>query len=168
MKGIIALNSTEESDVLAALEEAKESGDIQWVRPLLETYRGHESEVIRAEIRTMLGSLKISAASDVLADALEDPEFAGFEADIIGFMWSSGFLPEESLRTVTACATDGDLQCVVEALTWVEELENVHDEHQLLDSILLVRGAIEDDQKPEAKDLYEALLSALLVLENQQ
>lgn len=56
----------------------------------------------------------------------------------------------------------------VEALTWIEELEKVHDENQLMDSILLVRGAIEEGKNAEAKGLYEAMLSALLHLERLQ
>ncbi|MDA0304174.1 MAG: hypothetical protein O3B45_07435 [Bacteroidetes bacterium] len=168
MNGISALFSSKESEVLAALEEAKESGDIQWVRPMMEVFRDHPSDTVVAEIGTMLSALKISAASDALADALEDPEFEAIYADIVGFMWSSGFVPEESLRAIVTCAVEGDFRMAVEALTWIEELEKVHDENQLMDSILLVRGAIEEGKNAEAKGLYEAMLSALLHLERLQ
>ena len=168
MNGITALFSSKESEVLAALEEAKETGDIQWVRPMMELFRGHPSEVIRMEIKGMLSSLKISAASDVFADALEDPEFETIYSDIIGFMWSSGFIPEESLCAVVRCALEGDFRTAVEALTWIEELEKVHDENQLLDAILMVRAAVEEDKNPEAMALYQAALAALLALEREQ
>tara|TARA_B110000285_G_scaffold230053_1_gene295938 strand:+ start:2165 stop:2671 length:507 start_codon:yes stop_codon:yes gene_type:complete len=168
MNGISALFSSKETEVLAALEEAKESGDIQWVRPMMEAFRDHSSHTVRSEIGLMLSSLKISAASDALADAMEDPEFESIYADIIGFMWSSGFVPEESLRVIVTSAVEGDFRLAVEALTWVEELENVHDENQLMDSILLVRGAIEEGKNAEVNGLYEAMLSALLNLERQQ
>ena len=168
MNGISALFSAMESEVLAALEEAKESGDIQWVRPLMEVFRDHPADAVRTEVASMLSALKVSAASDVFADALEDPEFETVYADILGFMWSSGFVPEESLRRVANCAVEGDFRTVVEALTWIEELENVHDENQLMDSILLIRGTLEDGKNPDAKGLYEAMLSTLLSLEREQ
>ncbi len=168
MNGISALFSAKESEVLTALEEAKESGDIQWVRPLMEVFRDHPADAVRTEVASMLSALKVSAASDVFADALEDPEFQAIYADILGFMWSSGFVPEESLRSVANCAVEGDFRTVVEALTWIEELENVHDENQLMDSILLIRGALEDGKNADAKGLYEVILSTLLSLEREQ
>ncbi len=168
MNGISVLYSSKEPEVLAALEEAKETGDVQWVRPLMELFRDHPSDTVRKEVKSILSSLKISAASDALADALEDPEFGPIYADIIGFMWSSGFIPEESLRTIVHCASEGGFEIAVEALTWIEELEIVHDENQLMDSILLVRSALEDESKAQSKGLYEAMLSALLALERLQ
>ena len=72
------------------------------------------------------------------------------------------------MRVIVTSAVEGDFRLAVEALTWVEELENVHDENQLMDSILLVRGAIEEGKNAEVNGLYEAMLSALLNLERQQ
>ena len=73
---------------------------------------GSSSRRCSSEVASMLSALKISAASDVFADALEDPEFETIYADILGFMWSSGFVPEESLRSVANCAVEGDFRTV--------------------------------------------------------
>jgi hypothetical protein len=168
MNGISALFSSKELEVLAALDEAKEIGDVQWVRPIMELLRSHPSQIIQKEIKNMLSSMKISAASDVFADALEDPDFETIYPDIIGFMWSSGFTPEESLCAIVKCAVEGDFRAAVEALTWIEELDIVHNENQLLDAILMVRGSLEDDENAEKRGLYEAILGALLALERDQ
>lgn len=168
MQVLNALTSTDEAKVLNALKEARSKGDIRWVRPLLEAYRDQQSELVRSEISNLLSSMKISAAGDVFADALDDPDFSGTEPDIISFMWNCGFLPEESLLRVVTCAVDGDFRCALEGLTWIEELESVHDENPLLDAILLVRSALEESDGEEKKELLQAILQALLKLESQQ
>ena len=73
------------------MEQARERGTLEWVRPLLEAFRDRPEEDIRAAIADMLGALKISDAAAVLADALDDPAFQAQQADIIGFLWSCGF-----------------------------------------------------------------------------
>lgn len=153
---------------MSALEQAKESGTIEWVRPLLEAFRNQEDASIRHEMASMLGSLKISEAAEVLADALEDPEFESIQADIICFLWSCGFQSENELRSVIRCAVEGDFRCAMEALTWLEELEMILDEHALLDAILLVRGALEAGESGESEPLHQAILSTLLGHERNQ
>lgn len=169
MSGINGLFSAKHDDVLASLEEAREHGTLEWVRPLLEAYRDRPESEIRQEIASMLGALKISDAAAVLSDALEDPAFDAVKADVIAFLWSCGFQTEDDLRMVVQCAVEGDFRCAMEALTWVEELESVLNEHTLLDAVLMVRGVLEDEEPDEnRRPLFEAMLSALLNLERKQ
>lgn len=169
MNGFEGLFSPKREVVLDALEQARERGSLEWVRPLLEAFRDRQEEEIRAEIADMLGALKISDAAAVLADALDDPAFQEQQADIIGFLWSCGFQTEDDLRVVVACAVDGDFRCAMEALTWVEELEQVLDEQVLLDALLTVRGAVEDTPKEDPRTaLFASMLHALQQLERAQ
>ena len=169
MSGFEGLFSPKREVVINALEQARERGTLEWVRPLLEAFRDRPEEDIRAEIADMLGALKISDAAAVLADALDDPAFQEQKADIIGFLWSCGFQTEDDLRVVMACAVDGDFRCAMEALTWIEELEQVLDEQVLLDALLAVRGAVEDTPKDDPRSaLYASMLQALQRLERAQ
>ena len=168
MSGINGLFSEKKEMALQSIEEARERGTLEWVRPLLEAYRDRPEEDVRNEIGEMLGSLKISEAASVLSDALEEPEFESLRADIIRFLWSCGFQSEDDLRAVVSNAVDGDFACAMEALTWVEELERADDENILLDSILLVRGALDEEPGDERKPLFQAMLSALQGLERDQ
>ena len=60
---------------------------------------------------------------------------------------------------VVTCAVDGDFRCAMEALTWIEELEQVLDEQVLLDALLAVRGAVEDTPKDDPRSaLYASML----------
>ncbi len=169
MRDIEGLFSSRREVVLDTLKQARERGTLEWVRPLLEAFRDRPEEDIRAEIAGMLGALKISDAAAVLSDALDDPAFQEQQADIISFLWSCGFQMEDDLRLVVTCAVEGDFRCTVEALTWIEELEQVLDEQALLDALLAVRGAIEDSTNDDARlELFKSMLQALQRLERAQ
>jgi hypothetical protein len=162
------LHSDKEEVVLDAIQAADEVGTVEWVRPLLETVRDHASDEVKAAAAQVLGTLKISAAEDVLADALDDPEFEPISAQIIAFLWSSGFYSEELLPAIVKCAIRGDFATAMEALTWVEQLEQLNGEHDLLESILAVRGAIEDQEMKSIHVLLQPLLENLHRLERGQ
>ncbi|MGB1074597.1 MAG: HEAT repeat domain-containing protein [Flavobacteriales bacterium] len=168
MKELQQLQSGDWDQVQSALEAARDRGDIRWVRPLLEAFRDASDEAIREAIGQVLGSLKVSEAGDVFQDALDDPEYAGVEPDIISFMWNTGLMPEEALLRVAEVGTSGDYRAALEALTWIEQLESVQNEHLLLEAILIVRGSIEDADKVEMKSLAEPMLEALHALERAQ
>ena len=166
MSGFEGLFSPRQEVVLNTLEQARERGTLEWVRPLLEAFRDRPEEDIRSAIADMLGALKISDAAAVLADALDDPAFQAQHADIIGFLWSCGFQTEDDLRVVIACAVEGDFRCAMEALTWIEELGQVLDEQVLLEALLAVRGTLEEMPKDDARlALFESMLHALQRLE---
>lgn len=162
------LQSGDPGKVLAALDAARERGDIRWVRPLLEAFRDAPDADIRESIGEVLSSLKISEAADVFHDALSDPEYEGVQADIMAFMWSTGLMPEEALLLVVELGVAGDFRCAMEALTWVEQLESVMDENKLLESILVARGALEDNERADLHPLVEPMLEALHALERAQ
>ncbi len=168
MNSITQLISGGQEDALNALEIARESGTIQWVRPMLEAFRDRQEERLLQEIASMLGALKVSEAAEVMGDALEDPEFSEIHADIIGFLWSCGFQSENHLRSVVNCASEGGFQCAMEALTWIEELESVNDENALWDTLLIIRGVTEEDRSDGTKPLFEAMHAALSALEQKQ
>lgn len=162
------LLSPKAEDVESALEAAREKGDIRWVRPLLEAFRDAPEAAIQEAIREVLASLKISEAGDIFHDVLEDPDFEGMQADIIGFMWSTTLMPEEALLAVTRAGVSGDFRCAMEALTWIEQIEGVTNENDLLEAILLVRGAVEDSDREEIWPLAQPMLDALQAMERAQ
>ena len=163
-----SLYSTKDDEVLDAIKAAEEVGTVEWVRPLLEVVREHPSDEVKAAASNVLGSLKVLAAEDVLGDALDDPEFEAIGADIIGFLWNCGFHSEELLPAVVRCAVRGDFRSAMEALTWVEQLEGLNGEGDLLESILVVRGGLEDQSLSEVHALLQPLLDNLQRLERTQ
>jgi hypothetical protein len=151
----------------AAVDAALEANDARWIRPLLEAFRDRPDDEVRTRIGEVLGTLKRSEGGAELAEALADPAYAAFRADIIGFMWSAGFLPETALRDVVEAGVEGDFRCALEAMTWVDQIEHVGDEAALLAAILCVRGALEDSGKQEIHPLLTPMLASLEALDRR-
>ena len=151
----------------AALDAALGANDARWIRPLLEAYRDRPDDEVRTRIGEVLGTLKRSEGGAALAEALADPAYAACRADLIGFMWSAGFLPETALRDVVEAGVEGDFRCALEAMTWVDQIEHVGDEAALLATILRVRGALEDPGKQEIHPLLTPMLASLEALDRR-
>lgn len=151
----------------AALDAALGANDARWIRPLLEAYRDRPDDEVRTRIGEVLGTLKRSEGGAALAEALADPAYAACRADLIGFMWSAGFVPETALRDVVEAGVEGDFRCALEAMTWVDQIEHVGDEAALLAVILRVRGAIEDPAKQEIHALLAPMLASLEALDRR-
>jgi hypothetical protein len=162
------LKAGETKVAMKAVTKAREQGTAKWLKPLLEAYRDREEDEVREAIGELLGTLKVSAGEDFLVEAISDPEFKGLEADIIGFMWSCGFLPERALVRVVECAVSGDFRAAIEGLTWVDQVEDVENEHGLLEAILTARGGLADASKSEVHSLIEPLIESLEKLERAQ
>ena len=77
--------------VKAALAQAREHGDANWVKPLLEAYAGRQEDAIREEMRDLLSTMKISSSEHVFLDALADTSFAHIKPDVLSFLWNCGF-----------------------------------------------------------------------------
>jgi len=162
------LNSTDDKKVVDALNRADKNGDIKWVRPLVHAFRDREPDSIRERMGEMLSSMKISAAEDVFLEELESSDSKSIHSDLLGFIWSAGFLVEAKVDLVARIATAGDFRAAMEGLTIIEQCESVEDELVLLDAILTVRTVVESNKDESLTALYKPMLEALLKLERAQ
>ena len=159
------LVSKDDKKVVAALDKADESGDINTVQPLLHAFRVRKEDSIRDRMRTMLSSIKISDAERVFVEELENAESEVIHADILGFIWSSGFDPSEKLDVISRIATNGDYRSAMEGLTIIELCEGVENEQILLEATLNLRTAIAACEDDTLKAMYHPMLKALLLLD---
>jgi hypothetical protein len=162
------LLSKDEKKVKSALKRADKSGTIAWVEPLLEAFSLRNDDAIKEEMRALLSSVKLSAAEGVFIETLNNQERKDIHADVLGFMWSAGFVPSESVDIIVRCATSGDYRSAMEGLTLVEQCEVVEDEQILLEAILTLRNALDCKEKSEVHALYKPMLEALIHLERNQ
>ena len=65
------LESKDDKKVSAALDMADKNGTIQWVEPLLEAFSTREDDELKERMRTMLSSIKLSAAEDIFLEFLQ-------------------------------------------------------------------------------------------------
>jgi hypothetical protein len=157
------LEASEEKTVLKALDKLAQTGDGDMVLPLLVLYRDTNSELAKAKAAEMLTSLKVSVAEDVLIEALEGDDFIALRADILSFIWNSGFQPNDAVDTITKVALSGDFMTGVEGLTVLESLGGPLDEESLYQALIEVRKFLEA-HKEHGHDLYELALRIFEVL----
>lgn len=159
------LVSKDNKKVVAALDKADASGDINTVQPLLHAFRDRKEDSIRDRMRTMLSSIKISDAERVFVEELENSESEAIQADILGFIWSSGFDSSEKLDLISRIATNGDFRAAMEGLTIIEQCEGVENEQVLLEATLNLRTAIDSCDDDALRAMYQPMLEALLLLD---
>jgi len=162
------LLSNDDKKVKSALDRADKSGTIEWVEPLLEAFSLRKDDSLKERMRELLSSVKLSAAEGVFLDTLNNQDKKDIHADVLGFIWSAGFVPEESIDLIVRCATSGDYRAAIEGLTLVEQFDLVENEQILLEAILTIRNALDSKEKSEVHSLYKPMLEALINLERNQ
>ena len=162
------LFETDHAKVVDALKRAREMGNHSLIEPMLTLYAGNSDEVVKAEIKDMLSTLKVSKAQAELEAALVNPSFAGIKADVLSFLWNSGMNPVGSMRQIVHAAIDGDFMTALEALTLLESLTGPFDEAVLMESVLALREALEDRKNDDKRDLLRSCFQLLHNLQSAE
>jgi hypothetical protein len=162
------LESKDDKKVSAALDIADKNGTIQWVEPLLEAFSSREDDELKERMRIMLSSIKLSAAEDVFLEFLQKDGKESVYADVLSFIWSSGFTPNNEIDLIVRCSTTGDFRAAMEGLTIVEQCDMIENEQSLLDAIFSLRSALSSKEKEACHNLYEPMLKKLEHIERNQ
>jgi len=155
------LFSPDETVVQAAITEARETGTIDIVAPLISLYTTTASEEIRKEVGEILGTIKMSGADEVFIEALTNPAFSSYRKDIIQFIWSSGIQPVNELANITRIAIDGSFEEALECITLLDSIETAIQEAVLLESITMVKQHLGHPGVDDKKALMTEYLRAL-------
>lgn len=157
------LQSKDDKKVFSALEKTAENGGEHSIYPLLELFRDTSNEEIRSRVRGLLESLKISAAEELLVQALDDPEFANMRGDLLSFMWNSGIQPVDAIDLIVRVSLENDFMTGVEGMTLIESLNEAPEEESLYQALVYTREFLkahkDDDHElfNVAVSLYELL-----------
>lgn len=152
------LTSKDERRVFAALEKTEQEGNEYSVLPVLELFRDSKSEEVRKRCREMLEALKVSAAEEILTNALDDQNFNSIKGDIMSFMWNSGMQPTDAVDLITKTTLEGDFMTAVEGMTLLDSLNAVPDEESLYNALVMVRDFLKT-HKDDGHELYNIAIS---------
>jgi N-acetylglutamate synthase-like GNAT family acetyltransferase len=158
------LTHSSAAKVKAALARAKKQGDATWIRPLLSAFASRSEDGLREEMRTLLSTLKLSAAEEVFLEALREEEYAEVRADVLGFLWSCGFTCEGNLALVAEVACQGDFRQAMEGATLIEQVESATNEKDVLEALVLAGEALQDETKEDIRPFLEAMKQHLALL----
>ncbi len=144
------LASTEEKEVLKAIEEAREEGDARIVPDLIEVWAVTENEEIRNNILRIFNDLKDSNATEHLIEALDHPDIKD-RSDLLAVFWNSRLDGSEKIDKFTEIAVEGSYQEAFEALTAIEEMEGPFEENRVMEGQLWIKTYYaqgEDEKRP--------------------
>jgi hypothetical protein len=122
------LNSKNGSDVVGALEHIKEKGDESYLPGLFDMLSAGKEESIENEIIYILNNLKIKKAAEILAEALQNPAYAGIRKIITTACWQNGLDFAPFLPVFVDLVIDESWEIGFEALTVIDAMENLPDQ----------------------------------------
>ena len=150
--------------VKAALEQAREHGDVTWVKPLLEAYAGRQEDALREEMRDLLSTMKISSSEQVFLDALADINRSHTSSRTVVVFVELWIHLRWTLARIAEVACEGDFQQAFEGVTLMEQVEMVVDEKDLLEAQVLVGEALQLEDKSDIHPFLEAMRRHLAAL----
>lgn len=132
------LASTDENEILKAVEEAREEGDARIVPDLIEVWAVTESEEVRNNILGIFNDLKDSDATEHLIEALDHPDIQD-RSDLLAVFWNSRLDGSDKIDKFTEIAVEGSYQEAFEALTAIEEMEGPFEENRVMEAQLWIK-----------------------------
>ena len=161
------LLSKDDKTVIAALKKTEKHGDAAHVRPLMTAFMHREDGKLKDQLREVLSTLKISEASDIYMEALEEEEYKSIQGDIMFFSWNAGFQPVDSVDLIARVALEGDYMTGVEGLTLLESMAGPLDEESLTEALIYVR-AFMLKYKDEGHPSYEIAIAIYGILSQHE
>ena len=160
------LQSGDDKKVFGALErfDKHASGDL--ITPLLDLYQSSEGQT-QDLCGVMLRELKISAGEEILMDCLRTKKYESIKADILSFLWNSGFQPGDRVCEIIEAGLSGDYMLAFEALTLIDTLDGPFDETDLIEAQLLAKDFLIKNQGDEKFDLVNSILEKLRQMDSR-
>jgi len=116
-----ALHSGNRSAILSALMEIRYDGSVAVLPELFELLLEQEDQQIAAEITNLLNDLKDQEAAGILAEAIDNPEYAPITAVLVAACWQNGLSYARYTDIFVRAAIRGDYATAIEAFTVIEE-----------------------------------------------
>lgn len=154
------LSSSMDEVVLKALTKVKDKGTVNVIEPLIDAYFSTENGKIRQEISEILNSLKISTATEVLVNALDENAHDRNQL-ILNALWNSNLDSSKFMNKIMEIAVTGDYLTAFEALTVLDNLDEVIEEEQLTECKLILNnyfGGTPDDKADILKQILMLII----------
>ncbi len=155
------LFSNDESTLLSALQELSSTGTAVHIEPLIVLYSSTPFDSVKKQAGELLSTLKVSGAEEPFIAALSNPALLSIRKDLLGFLWSSGVQPVNSLVTISTIAIEGTFEEALECITVIDSLETPVAEEILLECITQVKQHLSQSKPSDKSALMIQYLQAL-------
>lgn len=159
------LRSTDIEQVKKGIAILEEQGRPEQIQEILEIYLQNNPGETKKLLYELLSSISLKTAVPAWIETLRLKEFILFRADIINILWNTrlDFTPHLEFFVKLAC--DLDYHGTLECLTLIEQMEGPFQEHQLLESELLLKEHVKKNK--DEGDAKKHLITMLATYINQ-
>ena len=148
------LESNDSEALLKTLKEIEKKGSAALIVPLIKLGMRTDDKSVLDAIQNILFGIKISAAHPIMLNALEEMGANPFRQILLASIWNANINGLDHLDTFVRIAIEGNYFEAVECLTVIEESEGELNEEKILDSLLLLKAYMTNENvKNEAKFL---------------
>ena len=157
---IDALRSSNRMAILETLKELRSEGDTSVLPELFNLLLVQEDEEVLSEITSLLNDLKDKESTEILAEAIANPEYEKIQTALVAACWQNGLSYGKHISTFVDVVVSGDYSAAIEAFTVIEEAvgELEQEEREKLVSSLKSKLQEVDEQK---KALFVELVKAI-------
>ena len=159
---IASLRSSNRSAILETLKELRSDGDVSVLPELFNLMLIQEDEEVLGEITSLLNDLKDKEATEILAEAIANPEYEKIQTALVAACWQNGLSYGLHITTFVNVLISGSYSAAVEAFTVIEEAVGELEQEQrvmLVHSFKSKLQQVDDQKKPLFVELIKAVES---------
>lgn len=164
------LQSADLETVLNGVELIEEKGKTTQLPELFRCYLTHTELPHKKALYELLSSITIKGAKEAWIALLSMPEFTQVNAQIVNILWNTRLDFSAELERFVQLAVQLDYLGTLECLTLIENMEGPFQEHQLLESELILKEYVKKqvDEGAQKQQLIFSLVQHLEQLKMQE
>lgn len=141
-----ALLSNDPGELRVTLKEIENEDDIRLIKPLIELGKRNRHINVQLEISQLLYDLKLTKGHSIILEELKNMDLNPFRSVLISTVWNANIAALDHLDLFVRIAIEGSFEEAIECLTVIEETEGVIVEEQVLESLLMLKEYLQNDE----------------------
>ena len=156
------LRSSNRRAILETIRDLRSEGDLSVLPELFNLMLDQEDLEMFYEVCGFLNDLKEKEAAEILADAIENPEYREIQTPLVAACWQNGLSYGKQINTFVDVVVMGDYAAAIEAFTVIEEAMGElgqQERSRLARSLRSSLPDVENQKKPLIMELVDVIES---------
>jgi hypothetical protein len=156
------LRSSNRRAILETIRDLRSEGDLSVLPELFNLMLDQEDLEMFYEVCAFLNDLKEKEAAEILADAIENPEYREIQTPLVAACWQNGLSYGKQINTFVDVVVMGDYAAAIEAFTVIEEAMGELEQKvrsRLARSLRSSLPDVENQKKPLIMELVDVIES---------
>jgi len=156
------LRSTNRRAILETIRDLRSEGDLSVLPELFNLMLDQEDLEMFYEVCAFLNDLKEKEAAEILAEAINNPEYREIQTPLVAACWQNGLSYGKQIATFVEVVLRGDYAAAIEAFTVIEEAMGELEQNErtrLASSLKSSLPEVEIQKKPLIRELVYVIES---------